>query len=337
MIKPHISPLQKENVVKKYRAGSLTVAQLALSLDVERSTIYRWIKKSLNKKPLKRNQNSLSGRQPKINLVVGRKLVRLLKKPASKFGYETDFWNTTRIRQVLKKELEINVSRMAIHRTLIKFEQSYKKPERRYYHKDKEKNLEEWRRKKIPAIKRAIARHRAILYFEDESSISLTPSLARTWAPVGEKITREVSPNRGSVSAISAISKSGHLIFNVHDGSKRFNSDDIINFLRQMLQHHKRRHLVVIMDQAPCHKSNKVKTFVKEQKRLHVFYLPPRSPEFNPDENVWAHLKEKELKQHKATSTKELKKIASKKLKKMSRDKKLLKGVFRRSEGADFF
>lgn len=79
------------------------------------------------------------------------------------------------------------------------------------------------------------------------------------------------------------------------------------------------------MDQAGCHVSKRVKKFIKTQKRLHVFYLPPRSPEFNPDEMVWAHLKNNELKEHKATTTHELK-ILSKKTSKNVKKSKARKG-----------
>jgi transposase len=45
------------------------------------------------------------------------------------------------------------------------------------------------------------------------------------------------------------------------------------------------------MDQAPPHTSQKTQAFMAGQKRLHVFHLPPYSPDFNPDEPVWRHLK----------------------------------------------
>lgn len=316
MIKEQISQQLKEQAIRSFFSGDSRVAELSRSLGVERSTIYRWVAKFKRSKSLKRMQNPLSGRQAKISGSNIKKVLRILKQPASKYGYETDFWTTHRLRRILKSELGLDLSRMSIHRSLRKIKFSYRKPEIRYVHKNKKENLKKWDRQTVPAIKRVIKKYRAILYFEDESSISLSPTVAKTWAPIGEKLTRPVSANRGSVSAISAISSSGRLIFNVHDGAKRFNSDDIIEFLTQMLKHHPRRHLAVVMDQAPCHKSKKVKFFISSQKNLHVFYLPPRTPEFNPDEKVWEHLKNQELKDHTAVTTNELKKLTKRKLKK---------------------
>ncbi len=104
-----------------------------------------------------------------------------------------------------------------------------------------------------------------------------------------------------------------------------------------MLAHHPTRHLVVVMDQAPCHRAKLARDFVSKSKRLHVFYLPPRSPEFNPDEKVWDHLKNQELKSHQATTTKSLKAVARRKLRRMASNARVVRGIYRRSEGASFF
>ena len=77
--------------------------------------------------------------------------------------------------------------------------------------------------------------------------------------------------------------------------------------------------------------------YIESRKRLHVFHLPPRSPEFNPDEKVWRHLKHEELKSHSAKNIKDLRRLTKKKLRGMARDKRKLIGIYRMSEGASFF
>jgi len=310
------------------------VASVAKAFGVGRSSVYRWLERHADSGSLERLP--VSGRPPKIDLTTGKKLMEIVFQPASNFGHESDFWTTRRIVQVAKNKLKIKISRMAVHRTLVKFEQSYRKPELRYYEANTDVQ-KAWKKDTVPAIKRAVTRHNAILYFEDESCIQLCPVVAKTWGPIGKKIVQKRTGNRGSVAAISAVSNSGRLIFNVHAGGKRFNADDIIKFLSDMLKHHPRRHLVVVMDQAPCHKSKKVRSFVATQRRLHLFYLPPRSPEFNPDEKIWNHLKHQELKAHNARNLKDLRKLTKKKLASMARNKSKILGIYRMSEGAAFF
>lgn len=332
----HLDQTSKHRAVTAILNRHQSVEQVAKAFAVHRSNVYRWIARLKKTGAVTRAHNPKAGRQSKLCGKNARRVLRLLMRPATKYGYDTDFWNTRRIAQVVKKTMRVRVSRMAVHRTLKKYEQSYKTPEARYYEANATKQ-EEWQNKVLPAIKKTIKRYRAILYFEDESNISLTPTIAKTWGPIGAKLTRHITGNRGSVSAISAISKDGRLIFNVHDGAKRYCASDIVDFLRQMLAYHPRRHLVVIMDQAPCHRAKKVTNLPKKYKRLHLFYLPPRTPEFNPDEKVWEHLKNQELRSHAARTTKVLKVITRRKLRKLAQDKRVLLGLYRRSEASSFF
>ena len=127
----------------------------------------------------------------------------------------------------------------------------------------------------------------------------------------------------GRRSAMSAITSRGRLIFRLHD--KRIASDEVIDFLSQMLKHHRRRHLVVVMDQAPPPPPGSSTTFIASQVRLHVFHLPKYSPDWNPDEKVWNHLKHQELKGHQARTKDELKELTQARLTTMSQDPELLK------------
>lgn len=321
----------REKAIKSIVCGS-SASDVAQHFDVHRSTVYRWWEAYLNTGNFERKPGS--GRPSKLDAHMIARLTKYILKPASAFGFETDFWTTGRIRFVAKRKLRVSISKTTMWEILSGNGYSYKKPEKRYYEAD-EKTQQEWIRKEIPKIKKEMKKHRAILYFEDEASVSLTAVLGRTWGPRGKKVIQKVTGHRGAISAMSAISNTGRLIFTLHE--KRISSDEIIHFLSQMLSHHPRRHLIVIMDQAPCHKSKKTREFVASQSRLHLHYLPPRSPELNADEKVWDHLKNKELKSHQATTTKELKGLAKKKLSKMAKNSSLLRGIFRRSEIASFF
>ena len=325
----------KKRIVAAHSSGT-SIAQLSTLFGYHRNSIRTWIELANSRKSFDRAKNPGSGRPSKFNGKLGQQLLKMIEKPASHFNFETDFWTTARIKRVCKDYLKLDVSRMAVHRALIKFEQSYKKPQKRYFEACADQQ-DDWVKYELRKIKSIVRTKRAILYFLDESSIQLAPVIAKTWGPIGEKKIQKVTGNRGSVSAISAISSSGNLLFNIHDAGKRFKSEDIINFLKEMLKHHPRRHLVVVLDQAPCHKSKSVKKFLSSQKRLHVFYLPPRSPEFNPDEKVWSHLKHHELKSHTAKTTKELKMLVNRKMRSMARNKNKVFGIFRRCEKANLY
>lgn len=327
----HSSYEERVRAVKSYLAGG-SVSTIAENLGRHKASVYKWIKIYEKKKSYEGLADKpRSGRPVKITSKTINRIEKDLQKPASKFGYETDLWTCGRVHSLLSKKYKIKISRGHVWKILRNSGFSYQKPERRYYESDPAAQ-EEWIKKELPKIKIKAVKHRAILYFEDEASISLTPVLGKTWAKKGQTPIVKSTGNRGSLSALSAISKSGHLVFNLKRG--RVNSDDVIEFLQQMLNQHKRRHLVVVMDRAATHRSKKVRKFIDSQGRLHVYYLPPRSPELNPDEKVWNHLKNNDLKGHQETNLDGLEKLSEKKLKALASNKKKVQAVFLRSKVA---
>ena len=304
----------------------MAVADVANAYRVNRSTVHRWTtrheKEGGNKGLLRR---PVSGRPRVLGKIHDRHLLSIVLKKASAFGYETDFWTCGRLRQVIGRKFKVKASRWTVWRWLRDAGLTYQKPQRKYFQAD-EKKRQDWIKKELPKIRRAVKKYRAILYFQDESHLSLTAFLGKTWALRGNTPTQEVTGRRGGVSAMSAISKNGSLIFSLHE--TRISSNEIIHFLGEMLRHHGRRHLVVVMDRATPHVSKKTQAFIARQKRLHVFYLPSYSPDWNPDEYVWNHLKHQELKGHQAKTKTELKVLARRKLRKMANNPPQLRGIF---------
>jgi len=273
-----------------------------------------------------------SGRPRKLQELTLDQWREVVLQPASAFGFETDFWTSRRLHQVIHQELGAGVLQRTILRRLQEAGLSYQKPEREYFQLDPEIR-QEWLRTTLPRIRRTIRKFRAILYCEDEASISLTAFLGKTWAMRGQTPKQRVTGKRGTVSAMSAINGQGRLLFRLHE--KRITSVEVLDFLKQLLRHHRQRHIVVVMDRAPPHTSHLTTKFIDGQPRLHVFHLPAYSPDWNPDEKVWNHLKHQELKSHQAKTKEELKALAESKLSKMANDPRLLRGIFFRCCVAD--
>jgi transposase len=261
-------------------------------------------------------------------------LLRIVLAGAITYGFETDLWTVGRLRRVITDEFRIQISKNTIWRRLRDAGLTYQKPEREYYEID-EATRTKWLRYEAPKIRRAVTKYRGILYFQDESNISLTAFLGKTWAPCGQTPKANVTGKRAGVAATSAISRTGQLLFRLVE--KRIASKEVIEFLDHMLRHHKRRHLIVVMDQAPPHTSKKTRAWIDERSRLHVFYLPKYSPDWNPDEKVWNHLKNQELASHQAKNKNELKQLARRKLQSMAKRPNLMRGLFFRCCIADLF
>jgi transposase len=311
----------------------LPVTLVAQAFGTERSTIHRWLTRFQEGGDLGLNRRPVSGRPRKVQALDAAGLIQVVLDPASQYGYETDFWTTRRLIQVIESKFGERLSKQTVMRRLHEAGLTYQKPEREYFELSEEER-QEWVRTEVPKIRAAVEKYGAILYFQDEANISLTALLAKTWAPCGKTPKQTVTGKRGGVAAMSAITSRGQLIFRLHQ--KRIASPEVIDFLSQMLQHHRRRHLVVVMDQAPPHVSKATKAFIESQRRLHVFHLPKYSPDWNPDEKVWNHLKHQELKGHQAKTKGEISELTHEKLTAMSHDPELLRGIFFRCCAAEF-
>ena len=311
----------------------LSVTIVAQAFGTDRSTIHRWLSRYESAGEPGLVRRPVTGRPRKLADLDPRSLRSIVMAPASRYGYETDFWTTRRLRQVISAEFRVTLSKQTVLRRLHEAGLTYQKPEREYFELSEDER-QAWVCSEVPKIRRAVRKHRAILYFQDEANVSLTALLAKTWAPCGQTPKQPVTGKRGGVAAMSAITNRGQLIFRLHN--KRIASPEVIDFLAQMLRHHPRRHLVVVMDQAPPHVSKATKAFIAGQARLHLFHLPKYSPDWNPDEKVWNHLKHQELKGHQAKTTAELSHLTHKKLTAMSRNPELLRGIYFRCCAAEF-
>mgnify|MGYP003575779889 CR=1 FL=1 len=310
------------------------LGQVADAFGVDRTTLYRWVRRHTEDGEQGLQRKPGSGRPRVLPKFDALALIDVLVEPAAEFGFETDLWTVGRLQQVIESRYGVTVCKHTVWRRLRETGFTYQKPERQYFELNEEAR-EEWMRTEAPRIRAAVRKFQAILYFQDESNVSLTASVGKTWSFCGRTPTARVTGKRGGVTAMSALSGQGRLLFRLFN--ERIASGQVIDFLAQMLKHHRRRHLVVVMDSAPPHVSKKTKAYIASQSRLHVFYLPKYSPAWNPDEKVWNHLKHQELKGHQAKTKEELQTLTQHKLESMSKNPSLLRGLFFRCCVADFF
>ena len=180
-----------------------------------------------------------------------------------------------------------------------------------------------------PNSKKAKAEGRVILYV-DEAACYLLPLLAHTWAPCGQTPVLLEQAGRLHLSLIAAIAPNGRLYVAGQD--QPFTSEDIAWFLGKLCSRYRKRDLLVIWDGASIHRSEVVKTFLKERPgRIHLERLPAYSPELNPVELVWSQLK-RSLKNQVFSSLKGLAVAVLEQVRLLEQDPKLVKAFFRKKE-----
>ena len=129
--------------------------------------------------------------------------------------------------------------------------------------------------------------------FLDESGFLLIPNVRKTWAPVGCTPLVRHSYVRDKLSAISAVSVSPRrtrlgLYMHLHEAN--ITGTGVVVFLRHLLRH-LRGPVDLLWDGGSIHKSEEIKTFLRDHPRLKPHRFPAYAPELNPDEFVWTKMK----------------------------------------------
>jgi len=134
--------------------------------------------------------------------------------------------------------------------------------------------------------------------FEDESGVSLLPSVRATWAPRGQTpvLRHRFNWKRLSLAGALAYEPDGsdaHLVFELRPGA--YNDEMLIEFLSD-LQDIEQRPVLLIWDGLPAHRSKRMSDWAASQRDwLSVEQLPGYAPDLNPLEQAWGNLKSQEL------------------------------------------
>ena len=158
----------------------LPVGQVAETFNVDRTTLFRWMQRYHTDGQEGLQRKAGSGRPRLLSALDEDGFRRIILLPASEFGYETDLWTVGRLRQVIEELYAVKLCKDTVWRRLRDAGLTYQKPERKYFEVDEEAR-QEWLRTAVPQIRKAVRKFRAILYFQDESNVSLTAFLGKTW------------------------------------------------------------------------------------------------------------------------------------------------------------
>ncbi len=228
------TPDVRVRAVMAVRNG-MPVSQTATTFGVHRTrtTLHRWLARFEESGEAGIQRRPVSGRPRQLPGFSPMRLKRIVLAPATKFGFETDLWTVGRLHEVLVDRLKVKVSQDTIWRRLREAGLTWQTPERQYFEADP-KTRRRWLEETIPKIRETLKKTGGILYCEDEASVCLTPLLGKTWAERGKPRKVPVTGGRASISAMSAISPKGRLVFRLLD--KRITSVDVIDFLKQLLR-----------------------------------------------------------------------------------------------------
>ena len=191
-------------------------------------------------------------------------------------------WNRDNIREMIKSKYGISMPIRTVGEYLKRWDFTVQRPAKRESNQ-KTELVETWLNKEYPRIHNAAKNEGAEIFWGDETAVQNVANYARGYSPKGQTPVLKIQAKKMHINMISAISNIGKLHFLLY--SDAVNSDRLIEFMKALLKTSTAKKVYLILDNLRVHHSKQVTEWVQENKdKISVFYLPPYSPEYNPDE-----------------------------------------------------
>ncbi|MGH9100944.1 MAG: IS630 family transposase [Acidimicrobiales bacterium] len=316
---------KRAQVVRLIEAGTHPEV-VAAAFEVGRSTVYGWLAayRARGEESLKVGKST--GRPPKLSLRQVAKLRALIVgKDPRQLHFDFALWTRDMVRTLVNERFGVEMSRQGVSNMLRRMGLSPQRPLVRAYEQDPEA-VERWKTEEYPRIAAEAKAKRAQIFFCDEAGVRTDHHAGTTWGEVGKTPIVRGTGQRRSLNMISAVSAKGKLHFSF---CGRINSESFIEYLKALL-HDVPGKIYLILDGHSAHKSAKTRAFAASTKgRLSLFYLPPYSPELNPDEWVWHNIKHDRVGKMAARSLEEMKAGIEKAVERLRTSREIVLGFFR--------
>ena len=141
-----------------------------------------------------------------------------------------------------------------------------------------------------PELERKAKEEDALILWRDETGVSTTANVTRGYAPEGWTPEVRMNARRVTRPVISAISNRGDMRWMVYAGGIKVPL--LLVFLTRLVRSMRGRKVLLVWDNLRVHHAKEVKEWLEPRKKLiEVAYLPPYSPQLQPDERLNRALK----------------------------------------------
>src|SRR3989442_13831661 len=318
----HIRIIAVKRVVEDGEAPSDVMKSLGLC----RTSIYPWLRKFEDKGWNALIETLAEAPEPKLSEKQRQQLKRLiLGKDPRQFGFDFGLWSRRIVQTLVAEKMGVDLGLTAVGRLLASLDITPQKPLRRAYERDPVA-VELWQKETYPKLRKRAKRLGAKIFFLDEAGFQSDPPLGRTYGLKGQTPVVTTSGQRQSLNVISAVNARGE--FWAASYTCKLNAEAFVAFLENLVKGRSGK-IFLVVDGHPAHKANLVNNYVGSlEGSLELHPLPAYSPELNPDEFVWGHMKNNGVSKKPLKQNESLTKRVEEDLNKIKRDPGLVRSFF---------
>lgn len=142
-----------------------------------------------------------------------------------------------------------------------------------------------------------------LVLFADSTQVSLMPTITRCWTKVGQQrviLTPGVrAKKRWDWGAVDVVT--GQTVHVVHERRNNIGFRRLLAAISRCFElgQHPQRKVVLFVDNDRAHDAMAVRKLVaKYDERIQIEWLPTYSPELNPQEDIWQHMRRRVTHNH---------------------------------------
>jgi len=281
--------LQKLRAIFLYRIQKKPAKEVALEVHTSTNNIYQWAYKYKKHGRAGLRSKPKGGRKREVMSLADEKAILDALAEDSNKGLIVI---ASKIQKIAEKRAGKRVYKHYAYSLLQRH--NWRKIKPRPKNPKSSKEVQEEFKKNFPQSVQEVAKtfnqeenKPLVILFEDEARFGRISIPRKCWAPKG---TRPIVPSqlvRQFLYVFSVVCPMTGSNFSLILSDTDTTMMNI--FLSEISNHYKGYNVIIVADQASWHKSQWLKKF----DNIRFLFLPPGSPELNPAEHLWEHVREK--------------------------------------------
>ena len=197
-------------------------------------------------------------------------------------GLPFALWNRRAVGQLVQQLFGIDMPIRTVGEYLMRWGYTPQRPSRRAL-EQKPLDVQHWLQDIYPVIARRAKEESGIIYWADETAVVQDGHWVRGYAPAGQTPELVASSKRFGLTMVSAVSNQGLVRFELLEGAA--NTQSTLGFMQKLVADSAGHKVFLIMDNLRAHHAKDVTAWAQAHAaQIELFYLPPYTPQLNPDE-----------------------------------------------------